>query len=113
LIPRMGAAGAAIAWGVSIVVPNLSAVVQVRAFLGLRPFGQGFVTVIAASALCFGGLGLAIRTMAGTSAGSFLVFAVLSSSLYGLTLFRNRQRLHLPLLRDAVFPGRTAVRAAG
>jgi O-antigen/teichoic acid export membrane protein len=96
LIPRIGLAGAAVAWAVSIVVPNLAALLQVRVFLGLRPFGDGFATIVAASALCFGVPGLVIRTVMGSSAGAFI-------------LFRNRRRLHLPLLRDALSPTRRSV----
>ena len=40
LIPRFGMVGAAIAWGASIAAQNLAAVIQVRALLGLRPFGD-------------------------------------------------------------------------
>jgi O-antigen/teichoic acid export membrane protein len=113
LIPRIGIVGAAVAWAISIIVTNLAAVVQVRVFLGLRPFGKGFLTVVGTSALCFGALGVVIRTMMGSSAGSFILFAILSVSLYGVALFRNREPLHLPLLRAAISPGRKVVRAAG
>jgi hypothetical protein len=49
----------------------------------------------------------------GSSTGSFILFAVLSTSIYGLTLLRYRERIHLPLLRDALSmarrsPGRAA-----
>jgi O-antigen/teichoic acid export membrane protein len=112
LIPRIGLLGAAIAWAVSIVVPNMAAVLQVRWFLGLRPFGEGFATVTVASALCFGAVGLGVRALMGSSLGSFILFAVISAALYGLTLFRNRERIHLPLLRDALSATRRPARGA-
>jgi O-antigen/teichoic acid export membrane protein len=102
LIPRIGIEGAAIAWAVSIVVPNLAAVLQVRSFLGLRPFGEGFIVVLLASGLCFGVLGIAVRAVMGPSTGGFLVFAVLSTALYGAALFRYRESVRLPLLWNAL-----------
>ena len=108
LIPRIGIVGAAIAWAISIVVPNVAAVLQVRWFLGLRPFGQGFLMIVVASALCFGVLGLGVRMTMGSSTGSFILFAVLSTSIYGLTLLRYRERIHLPLLRDALSMARSS-----
>jgi O-antigen/teichoic acid export membrane protein len=102
LIPRLGMVGAAIAWGVSIVALNLAAVIQVRALLGLRPFGAGYPIVVVASAVCFGVTGVAAQRFIGSSTPGFIVYVVVSSALYLLILFRLREKVHLPILRQAL-----------
>lgn len=113
LIPRLGMVGAAIAWGVSIAAQNLAAVIQVRALLGLRPFGSGYPVVVVASATCFGLIGIAVHRLLGSSTRSFIIYAVLSTGLYVVTLFRLREKVHLPVLREAFSVGRRHSRRAG
>ena len=54
LIPRFGMEGAAIAWAVSIIVDNLMALTEVWLFLGMRPFGPGYLPAASAALGCFG-----------------------------------------------------------
>ena len=63
LIPRFGMEGAAIAWAVSIVVDNLMALTEVWLFLGMRPFGRGYLPAVTAAVGCFGVVGLAARAL--------------------------------------------------
>jgi O-antigen/teichoic acid export membrane protein len=102
LIPKFGITGAAIAWGVAILVNNLIAVYQVRRFLGLSPVGDGFWLAAGSSTLCFGALGLLVRLTIGTTLFGFLLFAVVGGGLYLGFLWLHRDRLHLTILRQAL-----------
>jgi len=102
LIPRFGMNGAAIAWLVSIVVNNVAGLIEVRYLLGLTPFGSGFSLVAAASVVIFGGLGLGARVLFGPSLPVFVLFAVVSTSLYFALLWRSREALHLDMLKEGV-----------
>jgi Polysaccharide biosynthesis C-terminal domain len=102
LIPKFGMTGAAIAWGVAILVNNLIAVYQVRRFLGLSPVGDGFWIAAGASTVCFGVLGVLVRATLGPTLPGFLLFAVVSGGLYLGFLWRHRDRLHLTILRQAL-----------
>jgi O-antigen/teichoic acid export membrane protein len=102
LIPPLGMDGAAIAWGVSIVVNNLAALIEIRVLLRLEPFGAGYPLVALSSLVCFGLLGIAIRTALGSSTPSFILYVVASTTLYFLTLFQMRRQLELPILWRAL-----------
>jgi O-antigen/teichoic acid export membrane protein len=54
LVPSMGAFGAAIAWGVSIVVINAMSVVQLARTDRIHPFESGTGYAVAANLLCVG-----------------------------------------------------------
>jgi len=105
LIPRLGIEGAAIAWTASIVFDNVAALLEVRFLLGLRPFGPGYWKVAAGSAVCVGGVGLAVRAVLGLSWASAVIALGLSLGLYLPLLWRLRQTLHLPALMEAFFRG--------
>jgi O-antigen/teichoic acid export membrane protein len=99
LTPRFGVNGAAIAWAASLIFVNVAPVVQVRLFLGLRPpLGAGFVVVALAVAICYGGLGLAVRHGLGMSPATLAIFAVSGTGLYAAALWRFRALLHIPEL---------------
>jgi hypothetical protein len=102
LIPRFGMTGAAMAWGVAILVNNLIAVYQVWRFLGLSPVGEGFWLAVGSSTVCFGALGLLVRVTIGTTLFGFLLFAVVAGGLYLGFLWWHRDRLHLTILRQAL-----------
>jgi hypothetical protein len=95
-------AGAALAWAASIVVINTLALYQVGALLKLKPVGRGFGIVAVASAACFGAGGLLVRRLLGISLWSFLLFAVVASGVYLVTLYRFRRSLHLDVLRQGL-----------
>ena len=65
LLPHLGILGAAIAWGASIVVDNVTAMIELRWVLGLAPFGPGYWLVAAVTVGCFGVTGIAVRAVLG------------------------------------------------
>lgn len=95
LIPRFGMEGAAVAWAVSIVVDNVLALVQVRRFLGLRPFGDGYVPAALAPIVCVGGVGLGVRALLGSTPLGLAVFLLTATPVYVAALWRYRTRLRL------------------
>ena len=102
LIPRIGIAGAATAAAVTMTAVNLAAIVELRFLLGLRPFGRGYPVVAVAAAVCYGGLGLALRLGLGATPGA-LAAAVLGGTLaYAFLLRRFRGTLHLGELGEIV-----------
>jgi O-antigen/teichoic acid export membrane protein len=105
LIPRFGMEGAAIAWAVSIIVDNLMALTEVWLFLGMRPFGSGYLPAASAALGCFGLVGLAARGIFGPTDGAFVVFVVVSVPLYAIVLWRLRRRLRLDELIGAFGSG--------
>ena len=105
LIPRFGMEGAAVAWAVSIIVDNLMALTEVRLFLGMRPFGVGYLPATSAALGCFGVVGLAARAMLGPTGDTFVVFLAVSIPLYAMVLWRLRRRLHLDELAGAFVSG--------
>jgi O-antigen/teichoic acid export membrane protein len=95
LTPRYGMNGAAVAWAISITVANLLALGEVWAFLGMRPFGRGYLPAVGASVVCIGGLGVALRAVFGATPLAFGLFVVLGIPLYGAVLWRLRRVLRL------------------
>jgi len=111
LIPRFGIAGAAFAWAVSIIVDNVLALIEVWWFLGMRPFGSGYLPAAGTSIVCIGGVGLATRAMFGPSAAALVVFLLVALPLYAWAIWRQRDVLRLEALfgafgRDRSRPGR-------
>jgi O-antigen/teichoic acid export membrane protein len=102
LIPRLGIEGAAIAWLITIVATNTLTVFQLHRFLQLSPVGRGFWLATAMTGLCYGALGLLVRGVFGATLPSFLVFAVISTIVYGVLLIRFRHRLDLGTLLSSV-----------
>jgi O-antigen/teichoic acid export membrane protein len=112
LIPRLGLAGAAIAWGVSIATNNLLPLTQVWFTMHLHPFGRGMLRASASSALCYGGLGLLAVWLADDSLVAFLAFGVAATALYGALLWRSRDAMQIMALGDALKVRRLRPRAA-
>jgi O-antigen/teichoic acid export membrane protein len=111
LIPRYGIAGSAIAWAVSIIVDNALALVEVWLFLGMRPFGRGYLPAAGTALMCIGGVGLAARAVFGAGAVGFGVFLVVALPLYAVAIWRRREVLRLDELigafrRTRARPGR-------
>jgi O-antigen/teichoic acid export membrane protein len=102
LIPRYGMTGAAIAWAVSIVVNNVAAVVELWLLERLTPFGAAPWIVAAASAGCFGVLGLLGRWVLGSSLAGLLVTGSVAAAAYLWILWRHRAPLELPVLAEAL-----------
>jgi O-antigen/teichoic acid export membrane protein len=110
LIPRIGIAGAAVAWMGGILVNNLVPLVQIRRHLGMTPLGTGFFLTAAAALACYGGIGLAVRAIAGEGLTQILIAGVVSTTVYAWILFRLRSTLHLPLLTGAMSAWMTRMR---
>jgi O-antigen/teichoic acid export membrane protein len=108
LIPRYGIEGSAIAWAVSIIVDNVLALVEVWLFLGMRPFGRGYLPAAGTALVCIGGVGLAARAVFGPGAVGFVVFLVVALPLYAIAIWRRREVLRLGELFGAF--GRTRTR---
>ena len=106
LVPKIGVNGAAIAIAVAFSVTSLAALVEVAWLMRMGTLGRGVAIVAAAAGLCFGGVGLLFRLTVGTSIATFLVFAVVSSTLYALVVLRFAKTLELQVLWDAVTRGR-------
>ena len=107
LIPRYGIAGAAVAWAVSIIVDNLLALIEVWLFLGMRPFGRGYLPAAGTALVVIGGVGLLARAMFGAGAVGFAVFLVVSLPLYAWAIWRQREVLRLDELFGAFRGGRS------
>jgi O-antigen/teichoic acid export membrane protein len=65
LIPRMGILGAAIAWAASIVVDNVTAMVEIWWVMDVDPFGSGYWPAAGITVACFGGPAVAVRILLG------------------------------------------------
>jgi O-antigen/teichoic acid export membrane protein len=102
LIPRLGIVGAATAWAASIAVQNLAPLAQVWRAFGLHPFSRGYLFVALAAALCFGGIGLLVRSVIGTSISSFVAFGLLATLAYWAALWRLRDEVGLQTVREAL-----------
>ena len=102
LIPLFGITGAATAWAATILVSNVAALLEVRLFLKLQPLGHGFPIVALLSTGCYGALGLAVRVGLGPTLPAFLLFAVLSTSLYAILIWRFREALHVSVLFESM-----------
>ena len=98
LVPRIGIAGAAVGLAGAILFNNVAPLVEVRAFLKVHPFGRAFLPVAASAALCFGGLGVALRLTVGESVGVLFAYLALASLGYLAMLYGFRERIELPLL---------------
>lgn len=98
LVPRIGIAGAAIAWAGSIVVNNVFPLVEVRAFLKVHPFGRGFPVSAGSATLCYGAFGMLLRLSVGPTIPAFVVWAVMATAAYAVLLWRFRDRVELELL---------------
>jgi O-antigen/teichoic acid export membrane protein len=101
LTPRYGMNGAAVAWAVSITIANLLALGEVWLFLGMRPFGRGYMPSVVASVVCVGGAGLVARALLGPTPAAFGVFVIIAVPLYGAALWRLRRTLRLDELVGA------------
>ena len=96
LVPRIGIAGAAIAWAGSIVVNNVFPLAEVRAFLRVHPFGRGFPVVRRrARSLCYGVFGMLLRLSVVPRSRRSSVWAIVATAAYAAVLWRFRDRVEL------------------
>lgn len=102
LIPRMGISGCAIAWAASIVFENTAALVEVRLFVGMRPFGRGYPVVTGVALATFGGAAAVARLVLGETAPALLVALAVAVPLYLAIVWRSRSTLQLDVLVRSV-----------
>ncbi len=95
LLPRIGITGAAIAWGASIVVDNVAAMIEIRWVLGLAPFGPGYGLVAALTLGCFGVTGAAARLLLGQTLIALVAGLAVSLAAFGFALYLARAPLQL------------------
>ncbi|WGY02701.1 polysaccharide biosynthesis C-terminal domain-containing protein [Nocardioides sp. QY071] len=101
LVPRMGIAGAALAWAVAVVVRCTLAVVQVRGDIGLLP-GRRLLLLAAAVPLGCVGLPLAaLQLLGGLSPATWLLAAAVVAVGYAAVVWRLRARLAVDLFLPA------------
>jgi len=105
LLPRLGILGAAIAWGASIVVDNVTAMVEVRWVLGLAPFGPGYGLVVAMTTICFGVTGIAARALLGQTLPGLSVGLAAALAVYAAALYFARGPLGLTGISAVLRPG--------
>jgi O-antigen/teichoic acid export membrane protein len=100
LVPSLGIVGAAIGWAVALLAANLVPLVQIWRTEHLQPFGAATLVSMALSALCFWGIPLAVRGVAGVGAWQFFVAGALGTAAYLAGVVRFRQVLQLDALRS-------------
>ena len=111
LIPHLGILGAAIAFGASIVVDNVAAMVELRWVFGMVPFGSGYVLAAAVPVGCFGAVGLVVRALLGESLPALAVTLAIGIAGYAVALYAARAPLGLAGMAAAFRPRALAVAA--
>ncbi len=106
LIPRLGIAGAGIAWATSIVANNVLPLIQTWSHLRMHPFGRGTATAAVVCAIAFGVPGLAFRALMGATLPAFVLFAIGSTSLFLALVWRFRRELDLAVAWASLRPSR-------
>jgi polysaccharide biosynthesis protein PslJ len=108
LVPRIGILGAAIAWAASIVVDNVTAMVEIRWVLGLAPFGPGYWLAAGATVSCFGVTGIVVRLLLGQTLLALGAAVAAGLAAFALALFMARVPLQLSGLAEALRPSTTS-----
>jgi O-antigen/teichoic acid export membrane protein len=102
LVPKWGALGAAVAWGVSIVVINAMSVYQLARTDGIHPFEAGTWYAVGANLIGVAvPAGIAAVWLGQTWAG-FAVAVVASGMAYAGVSWLFRDQIHLADLRGAL-----------
>jgi O-antigen/teichoic acid export membrane protein len=104
LVPRIGILGAAIAWAVSIVVDNVTAMVEIRWVMGLDPFGPGYWLAAGTTLACFGGPGLIARALLGQTLPALGVSLAAGLVAFAIALYFARVPFQLAGIFAALRP---------
>jgi O-antigen/teichoic acid export membrane protein len=105
LLPRIGIAGAAIAWAASIAVDNIAPVIEVWLTLGIGSFGSGYWLAVSTSAACFGITGLLVRGLMGATFPALVVAITAGVIAFAGALYAARRRLGLAGLLEVLRRG--------
>jgi O-antigen/teichoic acid export membrane protein len=97
LVPRMGIAGAALAWAVAVVVRCLLAVVQVRPDIGLLPGRRALLVAAAVPLACIGVPLALVQVLGGLTPATWLLASALVAVAYVGVVWRLRTRLAVDL----------------
>lgn len=109
LIPRYGLTGAAVAWGISMMIGNLTPLVQIAVLMKMRLFDRGYALVAAAAVGCYGAGALAARWGFGVDAGTLFAFLAVATAVYVPILYSARRRLEVGTLVRTVLPKAAAL----
>jgi O-antigen/teichoic acid export membrane protein len=113
LLPRVGLAGAAIAWAASIIVDNLAAVGEVWYLMGMKPVGPTYGRVILITCASFGLTGVAARLVLGQTLLAVVAALAAGCLIFVGCLFTQRVPLQLTGIIAAMrTPDGGAVRSA-
>ncbi|GAA1510134.1 lipopolysaccharide biosynthesis protein [Nocardioides humi] len=93
LVPRIGIAGAAVAWVVAVVVRCVLAIVQLRADIGLAPAMGELLLAAALPVACIGVPVALLAVVVGLSPLGWLLACAGSGIGYGVVVWRLRIRL--------------------
>jgi O-antigen/teichoic acid export membrane protein len=104
LVPRIGILGAAIAWAASIVVDNVTAMVEIRWVMGLDPFGPGYWLAAGTTLACFGGPGLMARVLLGQTLPALGVSLAAGLVAFAIALYFARVPFQLAGIFAALRP---------
>ena len=99
LIPRFGAAGAAVAWAASIVFTTLTTSLFLHRRTGLLPFGGGYVVVVFSAFVGYGMFALGTHLVLGTGLGGTITGIAIGTAVFVALMFRFRSVLRLSDLR--------------
>ena len=102
LVPKLGIVGAGVAWGAAMLVNNIVPLVQIKRSIGMTPLGSGFFIAAGTALACFGGIGLAARSLFGEGVVQMAASTMLALGIYACVMYRLRSKLHLGLLTTAV-----------
>lgn len=104
LIPHMGILGAAIAWAASILVDNVTAMVEIRWVMGLDPFGSDYWLAAGTTVACFGGTGLAARILLGQNLIALGTSLAVGLAAFMIALYFGRRPFRLAGVVSALRP---------
>jgi O-antigen/teichoic acid export membrane protein len=102
LIPRMGINGAALAWALTGVVGQGTALVEIKVFLGLSPYHRRAFLAALGTGVIYGLGGLVARWLFGATIWSFVGYLAVATLLYLGFLWRFRGVFRLGELKRAV-----------
>jgi O-antigen/teichoic acid export membrane protein len=102
LVPKFGMNGAALAWALTGVVGQGSALIEVRVFLKLSPYHRRAFLAALASTVVYGGGGMLFRVLFGATIPSLLGYLAAATLVYAAFLWRFRQAFRLGELRRAI-----------
>jgi O-antigen/teichoic acid export membrane protein len=105
LIPRMGIAGAALAWAVAVIARNTLSLMQTRITMSVRSFGRAAAIIAAANAVCLAGPLLLLDLIDDLTIVTLLITLVFALPAYAFVLWLGRGPLMLSVLRGLVRHG--------